>query len=822
MYQQISLLLNSLEANNVESNSRLLAFALQLIKKKEDENTAVLILAKLLCLIDRNADGAAELIKADTAVAIDNIDNAFGDIIQEVKQRLSSLEERHHNTGLQSAEMALQTIIPFEFAQLLTTSCNTINIPLIPMLLEEFLSKNEFQLPYEAHLSYALNFVMKSPRLQQKLLLLAPPITAAAPMAFILKLSLQIHKKAPVTNIGARQMALAAVLAALATHWRQKNGGSCFVTVLTIELLCSHLEQCVSDFAELIKSSKLSRIIDNVSIDFPFLLTFHPLDFDKKVVLTMQGAVVQEGQVRGWIWEAPGIERACEILHLQAEESLRTIVHDWFSVAKKNREGCQEEISIADLLNKLALLAIERNISENNSIERLLAQAAMAYESQTCNLLIKAWENAIAGMAEGLDKGLIKSAIAACIIKALMKRCSDGAFASTEEIYETLGEVNEKLIDKIQLQYDCSIVRGEAEQRSKTTGGAFVLYNRVNQERIDNPTAFQLFVRETLLELQTEEWTKGLRRMVEHLVLFSSSRHFVMNALCEYCPKSLLEGDPMKNYGNMRYTPWVTRSGNSAKQALQVYCQENISKKTEMFSSKNSEQLLEKILLLCRSLSEQHRAFFRENPSAGILATILGVHSFRLKVSHPTLIKGWSSSSAPNRWIASEVIAIGQAIARAPLAEQTRVQLIDHTKKWILPLHQGALFDRFVAALSPSITIQGFREQLAAFLIKAMPSQQSVHSQRLCSLDTALYEALIPEQKQQLESSAIHFADTNRQSGFYDCHFCFVVNPGTGCLEMWEAHSDGTHLEALNQKLWLIDQVWEFYTDLDNLFPKDV
>jgi hypothetical protein len=75
-------------------------------------------------------------------------------------------------------------------------------------------------------------------------------------------------------------------------------------------------------------------------------------------------------------------------------------------------------------------------------------------------------------------------------------------------------------------------------------------------------------------------------------------------------------------------------------------------------------------------------------------------------------------------------------------------------------------------------------------------------------IDTALCQSLSVDLKAKLEHSAVHFGDTNWYQGIHDLHFCFLINPGTGQLELFESYSDGTHLKALDQKDWLINQKW--------------
>jgi len=59
----------------------------------------------------------------------------------------------------------------------------------------------------------------------------------------------------------------------------------------------------------------------------------------------------------------------------------------------------------------------------------------------------------------------------------------------------------------------------------------------------------------------------------------------------------------------------------------------------------------------------------------------------------------------------------------------------------------------------------------------------------------------------------IHFADTNLHSGVHDVHFCFLVNPGSGKVEVWQVNDDNSGLTPLDQRHVCKNARWEIYLD---------
>lgn len=116
------------------------------------------------------------------------------------------------------------------------------------------------------------------------------------------------------------------------------------------------------------------------------------------------------------------------------------------------------------------------------------------------------------------------------------------------------------------------------------------------------------------------------------------------------------------------------------------------------------------------------------------------------------------------------------------------------------------------------ITVKQFRDAIVKAALKA-------HESEICGrdrswldsfthhFDTKLFQVLGESAKQTILRSAVITADTNLREGIHDIHFAFLVNPGTGEIEMARYYPDHNEIEFMNQSCWFPTQenhYWNF------------
>ena len=116
----------------------------------------------------------------------------------------------------------------------------------------------------------------------------------------------------------------------------------------------------------------------------------------------------------------------------------------------------------------------------------------------------------------------------------------------------------------------------------------------------------------------------------------------------------------------------------------------------------------------------------------------------------------------------------------------------------------------FTIFINNMFTIKQFRKYL-------LKSTSPLTPETKLEVDKLIVETLPHDLKEKLNKTIIHFADTNLHSGMNDIHFCFIVNPGTGKIEVWQITDDNSKIMPLDQNLIVKNKTWEIYLYPDEL-----
>jgi hypothetical protein len=807
-------------------NENILSFALEIAKiatlsnlsqnylcSQEILESTKQLLGQFIYLINKDPELALKcLVDNDLNETSIKINSEFNKAIQEIEERLTTHYDAHAKTGLQSADVAWQTRLPFEIARFIMSAHGTINVGIIDIFSELFLCEDDLLINYETNLGYALKILKKSPQIRGEFAKIRKPSLVQAPSQDIIRACLNLSNQEVITDYHARLT----VLTALLSHLRQGSSGSCFATSLAIEILSAHLAFCLKDLTQLIQEDKLTRVVKGVKKGIPPLRRINDPDLAKTFILDQEGSLFIDNQMAGFIWEAPGVQAACQAIGIS---SLKEAI---LAILKKGKFPIK--MDFRELLKQLCLYLAETQPLKKNMLGALFAQGCFAFSSQTNHPLLKVWENAIAGMAEAQDGSMIKSNILEAtihVIKKYLRKVNDSS--SLQQKVER--EFNKSFYNRIQLRYDPAIVmqgvKDLGDGHSKE--GAFVLYD--GNQRIDTSKGFIEVLLKTVSEMnpalgQTEEG----KLILEKLKDIIRDESFIPTVLTYYHPSNEIV-KKLKNYENLPFTPWITRIGNNSKMVLEVYLETSKPLKTERLAIKTPKQLLAKIIELGKTMSEEEKSSYLSNPNKLTPIRIPGNHTFSLMLGNPSLAKAWKENCLTEKWIKKYVLQPGQQIAESQIDPATKEKFISYLAQEVLPHlflneEKNQKIEAFVnlANKLEDTSIKKFRTQLLEILrqLYSVPNPPMDGIAR--QFDTVLCESLEPKLKKKLRDSAVHFADTNWCSGIHDIHFCFAVNPGTGDLEIWEAYANGSHFLALDQKYY---QEVEFFFLPQDLLPDD-
>lgn len=719
----------------------------------------------------------------------------FSDDVNEVKSKIELEKARFEKTPLQNIDLVTRNLVILETAKLLLTKSGVVNAGLIDNI------QNKFKLPTN------ISYLKYAPQVRENIKAIQAPTSETALGSQIIRIALNLDKDKKITHYHARLTAMTALFA----HHRQGPAGICFATSLAIYLLAARPNECVKDFAALFENNALTRSVDGVKIQFPYLLTATSESISNQLSVTKEGNLIVKGVPTGYLWEAPGIQAAAQCAGVKnLKEFILQRIEREFVGSAENKDT--RLIQIGALLQEMS-----------NGNAEIYRKAIITFESQISNPLLHAWENALAGMAEGQQQGIFKTSILNSTVEILKNKLTS-SFPGLPEPLATIiiYNIKDELASSIRAYYDPTITQNSPNKDLHSNQGAFVLYDRQEAfdsrkwERVDTPEKFQSFIKkvcakafEKVFDACNAKATLSSLNAKAIIMEFLKTDAFLTQVIqrMNHIKISL----PKETALQQKNTPWISRIGNNPKKVLQVYLEEKSPLSTERFMPLTSQHLLEKVISLGKKRSENIEKGAIINPYLFTPVRTPGTHSFSLMLGHPSLCKAWEDDTNLLTWIKNCVIDPGKKASLTPFGIVSRIRLHSYIKNHLLKPELYDAFKEGYDALPDNLSTTAFRYKIVELLNKVHPMEGELMQFRKRKLDTYVYRSLPKNTKKELENSAVHFADTNWYEDIHDLHFCFVVNPGNNRLEIWEAYDNGTHLVALDQDDWLHNQEWEFY-----------
>lgn len=754
------------------------------------------LLGKLIFISENASASLMQRIESKSDKGLSEwLEMTFNEEMVRIRQSIKNHSGIHAKTGIQRADIAVQVMFIREISEMLVTSEGIINVGLINAIVKDF--PNEFVQSAGMNMITHLTLLKNNPHICEALSSITLPLSLKAPSQKIIQNTL--------SRTGEKNRdAVVTALTAFLSHLRQGNAGSCFSTFLAINMLVTRPLDCIKDFNSLLSKSALSRNVDGIKIQFPFLLTSMSSSLLEPFHVSPEGEIFHPGPTHAYLWEAPGLISAGNAMEIS----------DLKSSILCQLDKLKKDASPSLKLTPASLLKMISSSTEN--YERGLA----AFEAEESNPLLHAWENAIAGMAETTESSLIKSGInnsTLQILDSFFQKTFPTFTKSTLNYFHCI--VNEELNAEIRLQYDPAIPGIHSSQDQHSNTGGFVLYDRNGSShsnewiRINSAEEYQQFVIKLcqLAAKRIERDTKESIKWFENLKNFIDSDKFLNEAIKNFHPQNSRLSHPLQVIREIRYTPWLIKGGNNPKKILQVYFESKEAPPTEKFVPSNAHALLEKVIDLAKHCSPLDHDTQGTNPYLMTPVRTPGLHSFSLMLGHPSLAKACEQTDQSSEWIQEHVISPGLEIAKTPADPLLKTKLLNFCLNSLLPSKYTRTFMNLYHQFPPALSVSELRSHFDKALSKANPAIQKTHHDRLRQIDSIIYQSLASDKRQSLEESAVHFADTNWSLGIHDVHFCFVVNPGNGELEVWEVSENGKNLSPIDQATWLNHQEWEIY-----------
>lgn len=769
-------------------------------------------LGKLIYLIDADPETACRQNRENASY--EWIEEQFSKSLRETKELLNRFKRRHVQATIQHPEIAYRNQLPIELSKYLISSTGHLNIGLIQTMLQSFVNGKSPPLNYEKHMIHSLNYLSANPALREKLSRIKRPQSHKAPANVVIRTTLDLTPGHTITDIDSKRCALTSLMTLL----RQGKDGSCFATPLAISLLNHHLERCLGDFSQLLEESKLTRNVEGTLVDFPFLLRIGDQNLSEKVRISRTGRLILPDGKLIPLSKVPGI------IAVKKAMGIDKIKITKYLFSKPRDEQPFVEVSLKELLQALVRQAKTLSFNKEKRLAELYLHATFAYEAQECNPLLQTWENSIACMAEADGHSMVRSAILKSANQVLAKFLKKPLEAFPGILKQATALFKKTLNEKIHLQWDPHIPNTSIASDQHSTEGAFVLYDKGSYGkpsrwvRLDTPQSYQAFILRTIDEVKREIGTmlssdekKAISHILAKLEEYVESNPFLIDSLQDYYPPNGEQTNVLQNVDQLTYAPWITKSGNNLHKVMQIYLERPELSPVAHIVPKNGRELLEKLVHLMQTSDVNFQDLVKKTPFTCTPIRIPYIHAFTFLPGHPSFISAWSGELDAFDWMQEHILKPGMEISETSLSLDTRNQLLEDVKRTLIHRSNKAAYEGQIENLPSSQSIKELRKSLVEIIVK-LESDDSFPPHTIATqVDLRIYQFLPDTLKHQLHTSAIHIADTNWADGVNAVHFCLVVNPGTGDLELWSIKDDNSVLIPLDQMEWFDNKGWEFF-----------
>jgi hypothetical protein len=795
----------------------------------KSKKNAESVLGKVIYLLDTHPkEFCSQLIKLEPKNHLNWVRQTFSERMNLIKKQVSQLCQSHEITGIQPSELVYQTKLPFVIAQTLISSEGRINYALCRTIAKHLLPPANEKLPFHKDIFRVLNLFNKSSNLRNQLSAIDIPSSRYSLANQLIRVQMGVSYADSIY----RRDAIVTAFTASLSHLRQGPVGSCFATHFAIVLLSSHIEQCLKDFHMLLGESKLSRTVNGVKKDFPFLLMMSSDSSSNKLTVTKDGYLKNSKGENYCLWESPGIAAACKAIKIDTPKEVITSILTQQLDSSSGSESVIT-INIQMLLSLLCDYQIKKHHILPSKKMKLYSLAHFAFESQTRNGLLSVWENSIAEMAEGKEGSMIippvLHAIQSPILSLISEEVIDKNLSRT--VKEKINiELSHEIQKRIHLHYDPNIFNDSINSEHMSSEGGYVIYDTLNKtfpnlwKRIDTPEKFSPFIASVfnsitpqISEILTEAFPKEFNHQwILNILKKIDTPEFTYQSMVTYYPEYKQKKDLLNNWNKCKYTPWRTLSGNLADKVREVYMEDDGQIIKSTLKPNNANELLINILSEIRKMPPEEQLIYQENPNKKI-PVFTPTHAFSLLFGHPSLQQVTHSKQSIAQWVKKHIyLPCHQAINQS-VEKNCREKMISFAIKELVSSENKTEFREAVNLLPEGLNYPKFRNCLIKLLDIIDPSY-SKREERIQHIDQELITSLPQEVIKELSSVAVHFADTNWYEGLHDIHLCITLSPSTGKFAIMQIQDNGENLRPVKQ-YWLINHNWEFISGHKEALP---
>lgn len=719
---------------------------------------------------------------------------------------------------LQDAGLSLSFLKPKLIARDLLTATGKLNIGMVSLLRSAFIPARS-PLEYEIGMDRVLASMDSSwqPVLDQ----IVRPTLDNTTSSDLIRADLGLGLGETITDFHSKWVAIDGLLSQLC----QRSVGDCFAVAWAIKKHNEYLVQSLKDYGELLKSGYLTRMVDGKPDQFFFLTTLADSDLANTINLSSSGVLGDRGVM---VWDAPAIRAACRQMGIDNPQSCAPAAISLLSHgARGTVETTPEEII-------KAFAATCQQAGPKLDLQSRIAKGKYGF-SLTQSHLLRAWETALAAMAEAKKGDYVRDDVVTSVQSALRNQWAalKASLPGTQQTLaiqlqsgfgETLNVLN-------RFVYNSSIPLAQVSSDGSSSDGGFTLYRRsIVQpfsigQRVATPadfTAYLIDVAHIAAANAAPSFTSVnkkavLDQFINNLTRYMQGNTFLRDVLYAFDDSNKKFPDPVSHYQELSMTPMTSLTGDNPFAVENIDTGVSFLPQMKTLNPQNPYDLIKWILDLAQ-WKEQTQHYLEDAIANELDPATSPQHAFNIAFEEEDIKTFVRSGQSSDQWLNRQLIQASAPVASAIIDNGTKQSFSRNFVGWLQKNAQ--LSADAVNALNSSIshlnqmnpaqmTVQNYSSSFFKMLVSMFRLPDSNAKALSVSFDSIFLRCLPPSMVQGLAQKAIRFAKTNWDDGDKNLYFCMFFNPRTAALSFGTIAEDRTELDIMSEYEWVDQQEWE-------------
>ncbi len=733
--------------------------------------------------------------------------------LQKVYLEGQAFSELQQAAGIQDPGLSLSLYEPWRIAKILLTKTGKLNFGMILLVRQTYVPATS---PLEYQVGMDRVLASMNSTWQPVFDTIVKPQCDAS--AWVIRADLGLSPTTPLLDMHSKLTALKGLLSQLC----QGAVGDCFAVSWAIKKHNEYLLQSLKDYQSLLQNGFLVRNANGQPEQFFFKNTLADDDLSNSIKLSSGGLLTHAGVM---LWETPCFISACSLMGItNLEDNTPAAIKSLFTGSTKTVQTTPAQVIAA-----FANYTVQQNPSLDLATQLSLGNYGF---SVTQNHLLRAWETALASMAEATSGDYVHDQVLSTLQKVMegQWRSLKSALPQTQQgiVTQLQNAFMSAFDESTRYVYDGDIPLSQVSADGSSTDGGFEMYKKIASQpnsigvRVVTPTDFSTHLVESIEQAAAEVLPTltaasdqaVVNQALSTLTAYVQTQGFLKTLFYVYDDANKKIADPVANYQQLNSSPMTNLVGDNPYAVQAIDNGTSFQADTKVFDPKNPYALIKWILDLAK-WKEQTQAYIEKGSPAELDPAQGPDHAFNINFEEPEIEAFVEASQTSDAWLQQYSIQPNMGIAQTIMDAATKQAFTTSFLAW---LQQSAKLSQsdlnYVSSVvskfnQQSLSIQAYATNFLSTIDQIFRLAGSQANEVSVPFDALFLQSLPSATQKQLSQTAIRFAKTNWNEGDKNLYFCTFFNPRTATLGFGTIAEDLTELNVMDEYQWVDQQEWD-------------